>query len=121
MDILNTVEFEQNKFRELSDDMFTGSMYEVRFFSSTRSGLVGDAIRQVGKVDLKPLAVKSCLTKYSLLERISASILSEYLKDSTPDKGLQEDLAGEFILEYEGVNRVFLPIFKDYCIQGVKL
>jgi hypothetical protein len=37
-------------------------------------------------------------------ESISANILSEYKKDSVPAKGCHENLAGELIFEYVGVN-----------------
>jgi hypothetical protein len=79
--------------------MFIGSVYVVKFLSSHNNGLVGDAIKWVGSVVLKPLLVKKCLYKYSLLESISASILSEYKKDSVPANGCHENLAGEFIFE----------------------
>tara|TARA_B110001450_G_scaffold256587_1_gene287636 strand:- start:1126 stop:1419 length:294 start_codon:yes stop_codon:yes gene_type:complete len=81
-----------------------GSVNVVKFLSSQSNGLVGEAIKWVGNVVLKPLLVKKCLYKNSLLESISANILSEYKKDSVPAKGCHENLAGELIFEYVGVN-----------------
>jgi hypothetical protein len=59
--------------------------------------------------------LNKCRNRYSRFDNISDSIPSEYVKDPTPARGLQLDLAGEFICENVGVNKVLLLFrFKEF-------